>query len=94
MKEVLLFGRWVTAWQYDLGQWSVFHDLQIVGGEIEMNLDASSGWVRVKPTFLGIALEQHLATADVPELPDLERLTPSTGWTRAGITASPATGRT
>lgn len=73
-------GAWpyLTAWQEDLGRWSVFHDLQIVGGSIELGVDV--GWARLKPTFIGMAVEQYLAVADIPSLAGAAEETDQVHW--------------
>lgn len=65
----------LTGWQCDLGKWAVFHDMQIVGGDLEMSTDL--GWARAKPSFIGMAKEQYLSVADAADLtlPDLEEET-------------------
>lgn len=75
------FPYW-TALQYDLGRYTLFHDLQIVGGELEFGVD--TGWVRARPTFIGMAKEQFLSAAAVAAdytLPSAE--TDSVHWVDA-----------
>ncbi|MBN1320133.1 MAG: hypothetical protein JXA87_04740 [Thermoleophilia bacterium] len=53
-----------TAWQYFAGEWAVFHDCQIVGGEIEASV--ASKYMRLKLTIVGMAKQQYGAEPDTP----------------------------
>jgi len=46
-----------TAWQYFAGEWAVFHDLQIVGGSIEVSV--ASKFMRIRPIIVGMAPMQY-----------------------------------
>jgi hypothetical protein len=49
----------ITGWQKKLGEWTVFHDLQIIGLDCEVSVDAKH--MRLKPNFVGMAKEQACA---------------------------------
>jgi hypothetical protein len=68
-----------TAWQKGVnGQWSVFHDLQIIGGDIEVAVD--SKFMRLKPNIVGMAKEQYCAAPGAPATQE----TDAVHWLDAG----------